>query len=162
MTFYRTDGHVQCFRYFRGVEVFLITQQDDHSCFFGQCFHQLSYALAQQEIRLRILTGRLGNVVEPYTRAQFPFSYFVDGTMTDRAAQPPRGVRGTLDTSDLPVELQEYVLREFLRAFAITQEAKGDAEDHRLVVRQHFGEFKTHTRYYGRAGPEIASSVQIS
>ena len=157
---YRAHGHFQDLRNFRRVQIFLIAQDHDGAGFLRQLPDQLAQPFAEQEVGLTGIARRFRDAVEPDLRAQIPLAYLIDRSMADGAAQPPRGVGRAFDAGQLPVKLQENVLRQFFRALAVAQVAQGDAEDHRLVLFDNSGELEPHTSYYGSEGREIATQAQ--
>src|SRR5580693_4916474 len=79
--------------------------------------------------------------------------------MADGAPQPGTRVRGVFYVVDLPITLQENILRQFFRYLAIAQETQCEAEHHRLVVGDDTGEIKPHTDYYGPSRPGLANKT---
>lgn len=149
MTFHCTDRHTQKARDIRGVEVFLIPQQHDHPGALRQLRNHAPQPLVQQQVGMPALGQGFGNGVEADPRPQSALARFVDAAMADGAPQPPGGMRRTLNPAQLLVELQEDILREFLRAFPVAQETHREAENHRLIVGDDLREIHCHIRYYG-------------
>jgi hypothetical protein len=61
-----------------------------------------------------------------------------------------------LDFIELPVELEENILRQFLGARPVTEETQRQTEDKRLVLKDRPGEVNSHTGYYASGAGEIA------
>jgi hypothetical protein len=104
----------------------------------------------QQQIRLSALVGRLGDAFQTDSRAQFPFANLIDRAVTDCSPQPPGRMGCAFNPGKLLIQLQKYILREFLSTRPVAYEAKGETEHHRLVVPHQLGEIKPHICYYGR------------
>lgn len=76
--------------------------------------------------------------------------------MADGPPQPPGGVHWGFDLIELPVELEENILRQFFRARPVTEETQRQTEDERLVLKDRPGEVNSHTGYYAPGEGEIA------
>ena len=149
MAFHCTDRHTQHFRDIHWIEIFLIPQQHHHTGAFRQVPDQTPQPFAQKRIPIRRLGHSLGNGIETDTRTEPALSRLIDAAMADSAPKPPRGMRRAFNLTELPVELQKNILRQFLGPFPIAQETHRDAEYQRLVVGDDLRKIHCHIRYYG-------------
>ena len=159
MAFYGADRHVEYAGDFRGVDIFLIAEQDDHAGGIGQIRHQPAQAFVEEEVRVGGLDRRLRHGLKRDPRAQTAFTGLVNTAMADSAPKPTGGMRRTFDPREPLEELQEHILSKFLRARAVAQEPQREAEYKRLVVGKDAVEVQPHafaTGYYESTRLEIA------
>jgi hypothetical protein len=149
MAFYGTDRHTQHSANLGRIEIFLISQQHDHPGIVRQVRHEAPQTLIQQRVRIIATDRGLRYRFKADLRAQFPLSRFVNASMADGPPKPPGGMRRTFNVIQFPIQLQENILRKLLRPFFVAQEAHGEAENQRLIVRHDLREIQCHIRYYG-------------
>ncbi len=140
MALHRGDGHAQRFGNLFRRQVFLIPQRDHRARRFRKRSHQLPDLAAQQRIARRGIDRQLGQLsrIRNNLRPPLPLADPVNGAVYGGAAQPVQDVIVRLQLVELRVQLQKHILCGLFGEEAVAQNAKGDAEDHRLVL-QHDG-----------------------
>jgi hypothetical protein len=156
VAFHGADGHVEQFRYFGWIEVFLVAEDHDRAGIFGQIGDQSAQATVEHGIGFGPMRGGLGYLVEMKLRPQPALAYFVDAAVANGTSQPPGRMGGCVDAAQIRVHLQKDILGEFPGGFAVAKETECDAENHRLVLGQGLFEVNRHIRYYALGQAENA------
>jgi hypothetical protein len=156
VAFHGADGHVEQFRYFGWIEVFLVAEDHDRAGIFGQIGDQSAQATMEHGIGFGPMRGGLGHLVEIQPWPEPALAGFVDAAVANGTSQPPGRMGGCVDAAQIRVHLQKDILGEFPGGFAVPEEAERDAENHRLVLGQGLFEVNRHIRYYALGQAENA------
>jgi hypothetical protein len=139
VTLHGVDRHLQCVRNLRRIEILLKAQDDDHSRTRRQSCHELLNPLFENQFARSRRGGTLGNGVHRQFHLVASPPQLVDAAMAGDAAQPRDHMGGRIETSKIPVQPQEHVLRKVLGRRPVPQRMQRQAEHHRLVTPNQLG-----------------------
>ena len=142
---YCSDGHIQRPGDFIDIQVFPVTKNDHRSRFLRKGCDQSAELAPQQRIGFRLTDGHLRQFFELNFMSEARFSPGVNAPMDGRSPQPRNTVRARFDRVPTFIQLQEDVLRDFLRNRSVAEEVPGDAVNHGLMLLN--AEFKIGLRH---------------
>src|SRR5215470_10421080 len=97
MALYRVERHIQHSRYLTRIEVFLVSQNHNHSGFLRKRVHHSSQHFRKEQVVLGRIRRWFGNVFDADLGPHFKTSRLIDTSMAGDLAQPEYEMLGRLD-----------------------------------------------------------------